>query len=147
MYLIPSSLGLKPTSEATQLTLRPLMEFPTLFTKMIVCREWEENTGGRGAAVLVLAIITQAARWRAFPLPSLIGHMYSRGWMKVIGDIMEASGWTDVGGFQFHMCELRSTTGTLSSGLGRTDRFDDVRRPHENPPCGSVCATTKQQLR
>lgn len=46
------------------------------------------------------------------------------------------------------MCELRSTTGTLSSGLGRTDRSDDVRRrPHENPPCGSVCATTKQQLR
>lgn len=30
---------------------------------------------------------------------------------------------------------------------GRTDRFDDVRRPYENPPCGSVCATTKQQLR
>jgi len=67
--------------------------------------------------------------------------------MKVVGDIMEAGGRMDVGGFQFHMCELRSTTGTLSSGLGRTDRSDDVRHPHENPLCGSVCATTKQQLR
>lgn len=61
-------------------------------------------------------------------------------------------GPTNVGGFQFHMCELRSATGTLSSGLGertdgRTDRSDDIRRPYENPLCGSVCATTKQQLR
>lgn len=57
----------------------PLMEFPTLSTKMIVCREWEENTGvegGRGAAVLVLAIITQAARWRAFPLPSRMPYVF-----------------------------------------------------------------------
>lgn len=81
------------------------------------------------------------------PFALHVGHMYSRGWTKVVGDIMEAGGRTDVGGFQFHMCELRSTTGTLSSGLGRTDRSDDVQRPHENPLCGSVCATTKQQLR
>lgn len=58
------------------------------------------------------------------PFSLSAGHMYSRGWTKVIGDIMEANG--RVGGFQFHMCELRSTTGTLSSGLdertdGRTD--------------------------
>jgi len=38
---------------------------------------------------------------------------------------MEAGGRMDVGGFQFHMCELRSTTGTLSSGLGGQIR----RRP------------------
>lgn len=69
---------------------------------------------------------------RLSPAPHLtpsslgVGHMYSRGWTKVIGDIMEANG--RVGGFQFHMCELRSTTGTLSSGLDeRTDGRMDER--------------------
>lgn len=128
------------------------MEFPHPFhenDRLSRTRGKHRGQGEGCVAVLVLAIITQAARWRAFPLPSPVGHMYSRGWTKVVGDIMEAGGRMDVGGFQFHMCELRSTTGTLSSGLGRTDARTDSTTsdvPCENPPCGSVCATTKQQL-
>lgn len=64
-----SRLGLKLAPEARRFTAAVNGVPPTLSTGMIVCREWEENTKGRDAAMLVLPVIAQAARWRASPLP------------------------------------------------------------------------------
>lgn len=156
MYLAEyasSSLGLKLAPEARRFTAAAVNgELPTLFTRMIVCCEWEENTKGRDAAMLVLPIIAQAARWRASPLP-LVSPLLLQCRPYVFEGVDEGDRWYNGSkrtcrGFQFHMCELRSTTGTLSSGLDERTDGQIWRRPTPpwKSPCGYVCATTKQQL-
>lgn len=59
------------------------------------------------------------------------GHMYSRGWTKVVGDIMGMQH----GRLSVPHAWIRSITGTLSAngGDGQTDRRRVVRHPHDNP--------------
>lgn len=76
--------------------------------------------------------------------PLRVGHMYSRGWTKVVGDIMEeqtngrTDGWTH-GLSVPHVWTSATQRKPFRAYAyermdGRTDRSDDVGRPHENPP-------------
>lgn len=95
---------------------------------------------GRSSAMLVLPIIAQAARWRASPLRA--SHMYSRGWTKVIGDIMEAGGRTDghVGGLSVpHVWTSQHDGNPFLFGLRCTDgRTDGHIRRRSTPSWKSL---------
>lgn len=132
--------------------------FPTLSTKNGRLSWTEENTREGGKKKCCYAgpsdHCASCKMTRLSHLLSVSGHMYLRGWTKVVGDIMESRRtdgrqglsvphvWTSQhNGNPFF--ELRLTKERTN---GRTER-DHVGHPRENPSCGFVCATTKQQLR
>lgn len=130
---------------------------------MIVCHEWEENTKGRDVGppdhcasckmtrLSPGALVSPPPPPRRTPSPLGAGHMYSRGWTKVIGDIMEANG--RVRGLSVPHVWTSQHNGNPFFGVrrnGRTDGWMDPTTsdtPMKIPGAGCVCATTKQQLR
>lgn len=136
---IPSSLGLKLTPEAKQFTLRPLMEFPTLSTKMIVCREWEENTGVRGRLRCCAGPRDHYASCKMTRLPfALSRRPYVFEGVDEGGRWYNGSRRTDGRrGLSVPHVWTSQHNGNPFFGLrtdGRTDRFDDVRRPPWKSP-------------
>lgn len=99
----------------------------------------------------ILLIIAQAARWRAAPIYTPKGHMYSRGWTKVVDDIMGVQR-----GFQFHMRESWTAQQEPFQPTEETDRRTKGRvssrpTPPWKSPAGSFASgllarATKQQL-